>query len=52
MPPKLADQRLGHRLGVAAWNGQGEQIFDQLMVEQRLAAALEQALAEPGAMAG
>ena len=50
MPPKLGDQRLGQRLGVAARDGEGEQIFDQLMVEQRLGAAVEQALAQAGAV--
>jgi hypothetical protein len=48
---KLADQSLGDRLGVNPLDRQGEQILDQLMIEQSLAAALEQASAEAGAMA-
>ena len=52
MPPNWCDQRLGQRLGVAARDGQSEQIFDQLMVEQRLRPAFEQALAKAGAVPG
>ena len=50
-PAEFAQQRLGERLGVAARDREREQIFDQLVIEQRLAAALEQPLAQPGAVA-
>ena len=46
------DQCLGLRLGVAAGDGEGKEILDQLMVEQRLRAAVEQALAKPRPVAG
>ena len=49
-PPNSRDQLLGERLGVAAGDGQREQIFDQLMIEQGVRPALEQALAQPGAV--
>ena len=49
--PKRADQLLGERLGVAPRDRQREQIFDQLMVVQCLRAALEQAFAQPCAVA-
>jgi hypothetical protein len=45
------DQLLGERLGVAAGEGEGEQIFDQLVVEQRVRPAFEQALPQPCAVA-
>src|SRR3546814_19860451 len=32
--PEFAQQRLGERLGVAARNGECEQIFDQLVIGQ------------------
>ena len=50
-PAELGDQLLRLRLGVAPRDGQREQIFDQLMIEQRLGAAFEQALAQPRAVA-
>ena len=46
------DQRLGLRLGVAARDCERQQIFDQFMIKQRLAAAIEQALAKAGTVAG
>ncbi len=45
------DQCLGLGLGVAAGNGEGEQIFDQLMIEQGLFTAFKQPLAKAGSMA-
>ena len=48
---ELGDQALGERFGVAAGKSEGEQIFDELLVEQRLGAALEQSLPQPRSMA-
>lgn len=45
--PEFAHQRLGERLGVGTGNRDGEEIFDQLVIEQRLSATLEQPLAQP-----
>ena len=50
-PAELAHQRLGECLGVAARNGDREQVFDEFVVEQRVAAALEHAFAKATAMA-
>ena len=47
---EFAQQLLGQRLGVAARDGEREQIFDQLVIVQRVRPALEQALAQAGAM--
>ncbi len=47
---KFTQQRLRERLGIAAGNGKGQQIFDKLMIVQRIAAALRQLLPKPGAM--
>lgn len=44
------DKASGLLLRVAPRDGKGKEVFDQLMIEQRLAATFEQALAEPGAM--
>src|SRR5204863_3780949 len=43
---ELGDQPLGDRLGVHPLDRQAEQIFDDLMVEQSIRSAHEQALAE------
>lgn len=48
--PELLEQCLGQRLGVAARNGHGEQIFYQLVIEQPVGVG-EQPLAQPRAMA-
>jgi hypothetical protein len=48
---KLGDQGLRLRLRIATRNGQREEIFDQLMIEQSLRPSLEQALAKAGAVA-
>lgn len=54
--PEIVEQRLGKRFGVAARYRKRQQIFDQLMIEQRLGAALGQAPTQtrpvPGAMMG
>lgn len=50
-PTEFAHQRLGERLGIPAGNGDREQVFDQFVIEQRVAAAFEQAFAQPAAMA-
>ena len=50
-PAEASDQRLGLRLGVAARDGEGQQIFDQFMIEQRVPAAVEQSLTQASAVA-
>lgn len=49
---EFGEQFFRQRLGVAAGDGEGEEIFDQLVIEQRLVTALEQPLAQPRAVAG
>ena len=44
------DKLLGQRLGVAARDGEGEQIFDQFMIEQGRIASSEQAFAKARAV--
>jgi hypothetical protein len=50
-PAELGQQLARQRLGVAAWNGERQQIFDQLMIKERLRPALEQPFAQAGAVA-
>jgi hypothetical protein len=47
-PAKSGNQPPGLGLRIATGNRQREQIFDQLMIEERPAAAFEQALAKAG----
>ena len=49
---KFAQQQFGQRLGVAARDGERQQIFDQFMIQQRLAARISQFLPQPGAVSG
>jgi hypothetical protein len=49
---ELVDQAPRQRLGVDARDGEGEEIFDQLMIKQRLWPAVEQAPAQAAAMSG
>src|SRR3546814_2213253 len=51
LPAEFGEQPLGERLGVAPRHREHQQIFDQFMVEQRIAAARDQALAQAAAMA-
>ena len=48
---EFGEQSLGQRLGILTRNRRRQQIFDQLVIEQRLAALLEQPLAQPCAVA-
>lgn len=48
---ELGDQAPCQRLGIPPRNGEGEQIFDQLMIEQRLRPAGDQPLAQPRTVA-
>ena len=50
-PAEFRDQLLRLGLGVAARDRESEKIFDQLVVEERLAAAFEKPLAEPRSVA-
>ncbi len=48
---EFVEQRLGERLGILPRDRQREQIFDQLVIEQRVRPALEQATAQARAVA-
>ena len=51
-PAEVGNQLLRQWLGISPRDGEREEIFNQLMVEQRLPAPVEQALAEAGAVPG
>jgi len=50
--PEIGEQLLGERLGHAPRDREAEQIFDQLMIEQRVAAAGNQPSAMPRPVPG
>src|SRR5688500_6101768 len=47
----FGQQRAGERLRIAAWDREGEQIFDQFVIEQSLRPLLDQPFAQAGAVA-
>jgi hypothetical protein len=49
---KFVDQFLGEGLRILARDGEGEEIFNQLMIKQSVSAALDQALSQARAVAG
>jgi hypothetical protein len=49
---ELPQQRFRQRLGITAGNGEREQIFDQLMIQQRVRPLFDQPAAQAGAVAG
>jgi len=51
-PAELFDQRLGFFLGVTPGDREGQQIFDQLVIQQCPCSAFEQALPKARAVTG